>query len=68
MNLGEYLPANNLLILGAGLLIAVVAFLWFMRKPRNRHPLDNPHGRELDEERARHNAQGTTEAPPTRRP
>ena len=67
MSLSEYLPANNLFILLAGLLIAVVALLWFLRKPENRHPMDNPRGRELEEERARHNAQGVTDVPPTRK-
>lgn len=66
MNLGEYLPSNNLLILISFLVIAIAAFAWFMRKPRNRHPMAGEHGRELEERRARMNAQETTDVPPTR--
>lgn len=66
MSLGDYLPLNNLFLLLAGLAIAVVALLWFLRKPQNRHPMSGEHGRELDERRARENAQGVTEPPPTR--
>lgn len=67
MNVTEYLPANNLFILIAGLVFAVAALLWFLRKPRNRHPMDNPRGHDADEARARRNAQGTIDPPPTRR-
>lgn len=67
MNLGEYLPANNMFILIAVLAIAIGSFLWFLRKPRNRHPMEGEHGRELDERRARMNAEGSTDVPPTRR-
>jgi hypothetical protein len=67
MNLSDYLPANNLFILIAVFVVALVAFLVFLRKPANRHPMEGERGRELDEERARSNAQGTTDVPPTRR-
>jgi hypothetical protein len=67
MNTGEYLASNNLFILISGLAIAIVALLWFLRKPRNRHPMSGEHGRELEERRARMNAQETTDVPPTRR-
>lgn len=66
MNTGDYLASNNLFILIAGVVIAIVALLWFLRKPRNRHPMAGEHGRELDEQRARSNAQGETDVPPTR--
>ena len=67
MSTFEYLPANNLFILVSVFVIALVAFLWFLRKPQNRHPMDGPKGRMLDERRAKENAQGVTDTPPTRR-
>jgi hypothetical protein len=67
MNTGNYLAANNLLILVGGLAIAVFALIWFLRKPGNRHPMDNPAGRAAEERRARENVQDVVEAPPTRR-
>lgn len=67
MNTGEYLVSNNLFILVAVLAIAIVALLLFLRKPRNRHPMAGQHGRDLEERRARMNAQETTEVPPTRK-
>lgn len=67
MNTGDYLASNNLFILIAVVAVAIVALLMFLRKPRNRHPMDGEHGRDLDERRARMNAQGETDVPPTRR-
>jgi hypothetical protein len=67
MNLSDYLAANNMFILIAGFLVVLVAFLWFLRKPGNRYPMEGERGRQLDEERARGNAQETTDVPPTRR-
>lgn len=67
MDLGDYLAANNLFILISVVVVAIVALLWFLRKPKNRHPMDTPRGHELEERRARENAQGETEKPPTRR-
>lgn len=67
MSLSDYLPTNNLFILVAVFVIALVALLWFLRKPGNRHPMDGERGRDLDERRARHNAQDVTDVPPTRR-
>ena len=66
MNTGDYLASNNLFILIAVLAVAIVALLMFLRKPRNRHPLEGEHGRDLEERRARTNAQETTDVPPTR--
>jgi len=66
LSLGEYLPANNLFILISGLVILLVSFAMFMRKRRNRHPMEGQHGRDLEERRARMNAQSTTDVPPTR--
>ena len=67
MNTGEYLASNNLFILIAVLAIAIFALLRFLRKPQNRHPMEGEHGRELEERRARMNAQHETDVPPTRR-
>jgi hypothetical protein len=61
------IPTLALFTLITVAVIAIVMFLHFMRKRSNRHPLDNPHGRELDETRARQNMQGRTDVPPTRR-
>ena len=66
MSLGEYLPLNNLFLLLSGLAVAIIALVWFLRKPQNRHPMSGEHGRELEERRARENAQGVTERPPAR--
>lgn len=63
----DYMAANNLFLLGSVFLIVLVSFLWFLRKPQNRHPMDGPKGRMLDEKRAKENAQGVTEVPPSRR-
>jgi hypothetical protein len=68
MNTGEYLASNNLFILIAGLVVAIAALLWFLRKPGNRHPMAGERGRELEERRAKMNAQpDETDVPPTRR-
>ena len=67
MNTTDYMSANNLFILISVFVIALVGFLWFLRKPQNRHPMEGEKGRRLDEQRARENAQGTTDVPPTRR-
>jgi hypothetical protein len=67
MNLFDYLATSNLFILIAALAIAVVGLMLFLRKPQNRHPMAGPRGRALDERRARENAQGVTDIPPTRR-
>lgn len=67
MNTSDYLPANNLFLLIAVFVIAAIALLYFLRKPQNRHPMEGEKGRMLDEQRARENAQGTTDVPPTRR-
>lgn len=61
------IPILALFTLVAVLVIAVVLYLRFMRKPQNRHPLDSPEGRQMDQARARQNAQGRTEVPPTRK-
>jgi hypothetical protein len=67
MNLGDYLASQNLFILISVVVVAIVALLMFLRKPKNRHPMDNPAGRAAEERRARENAQGVTDIPPTRR-
>ncbi|NJC05552.1 LPXTG-motif cell wall-anchored protein [Sphingomonas kaistensis] len=67
MSTSDYLSANNLFILIGVFVIVLVAFLWFLRKPQNRHPMEGEKGRALDEARAQENAQGVTDVPPTRR-
>lgn len=69
MNTAEYLPSNNLFILISILVIAIGAFLWFMRKRSNRHPMDTPRGHEIEEQRRREALEArdhTIERPPTR--
>lgn len=66
MNLGEYLPANNLFILIAVVVVAIAMLLLFLRKPGNRHPMAGARGHDLEERRARENSQHVTEPPPTR--
>lgn len=66
MDTFNYLSANNLFILIGFLAVLVVGLLLFLRKPQNRHTMDGEHGRDLDERRARDNAEGVTDAPPTR--
>ena len=67
MNTGNYLAGNNLFILIAVVVVAIVSLLWFLRKPGNRNTMDGDRGRDLDEKRARSNAEGETDVPPTRR-
>jgi hypothetical protein len=69
MNTSEYLPSNNLFILISVLAIAIGAFLWFMRKRSNRHPMDTPRGHAIEEERTRQTLEArehTIDRPPTR--
>ncbi len=40
-----------LVTLGIFAVIAIVYFMWFSRKPENRHPMDTPAGRQADEDR-----------------
>ena len=67
MDIFNYMAANNLFILIAVVILAIVSLLLFLRKPGNRHTMDGPKGRALDERRARNNAQAETDVPPTRR-
>jgi hypothetical protein len=69
MNTAEYLPSNNLFILISILVIAIGMFAWFMRKRSNRHPMDTPRGRAIEEERTRQTLEArehTIDRPPTR--
>lgn len=43
--------ALNLFTLTAVLLIAVALLLWFLRKKSNRHPMDTPRGKAIEEKR-----------------
>ena len=68
MSLGDYLAANNLFILIAVFLVVLASLLWFLRKPSNRHPMEGERGRQLDEKRARGNAEDVVDVPDIRRP
>jgi hypothetical protein len=41
MTLFEYLPANNLAILGLGLVVLIALFAWFLRSRANRRAASN---------------------------
>lgn len=41
MSLFEYLPANNLAILGLGLIVLIAAFAYFLRSRSNRRAASN---------------------------
>lgn len=41
MTLFEYLPANNLAILGLSLVVLIVSFAWFLRRRGNRKAAAN---------------------------
>ncbi|GGK46605.1 hypothetical protein [Salinarimonas ramus] len=41
MNLFEYLPANNLMILGLSLVVLIALFAWFLRSRANRNAASN---------------------------
>ena len=49
MNANDLVPALMIFTLAAGLVIALVLFLRFLRKPRNRHPMDGERERNIDE-------------------
>ncbi len=51
MNTNELLPSLAIFTLIAVLIIAVVIFARFMRKPGNRHPMDTPRGKAIQEVR-----------------
>ena len=43
----------NIVTLVAVLIVALLAFLYFMRKRSNRHPMDTPEGKAAEEMRRR---------------
>lgn len=47
MSTGDYLSAQNLMILGTGLLVAIFALGFFLRKRSNRHPLEGQRERNV---------------------
>lgn len=49
MPTSDFVPALGLVILIAGLLIAVCLFMRFLRKPANRHPMDGQRERNIGE-------------------
>ena len=40
MSTTEYLSSQNLMILISGFVVAAIAFMYFMRKRSNRHPME----------------------------
>jgi len=66
LDTGDYLASNNLFILIAVVVLAIGALLWFLRKPQNRHPMDNPAGHAAEERRARENSEHIIDPPATR--
>lgn len=53
MDAGELLPGLSLLTLIIGAAILAILFALFMRKRKNRHPMDTPEGKAAEEMRRR---------------
>ena len=53
MSDGAFVPSLFLMTLIAGLVIAGIAFAYFMRKRSNRHPMDTPAGKAAEDSRRR---------------
>lgn len=51
MNANDLVPTLMIFTLAAGLVIALVLFIRFMRKPKNRHSMDGQRERSVDEMR-----------------
>ena len=49
MTSNALIPILMLFTLGAGLLIAIVLLMRFLRKPSNRHPMDGQPERNIEE-------------------
>ncbi len=49
MNANDLVPMLMMFTLVAGLVIALVLFIRFMRKPKNRHPMDGQRERNIEE-------------------
>ena len=62
----DLLSGLSLFTIAAVVVLAVAAYLRFMRKPANRHPMDNAKGAALDELRASEHGQTLRDTPPTR--
>lgn len=63
----DLLSGLSLFTIAAVVVVAIIAYLRFMRRPANRHPMDGPKGAALDERRAREHGQPLRDPPPTRR-
>lgn len=53
MDAGELLPGLSLMTLIIGAAILAILFALFMRKRKNRHPMDTPEGKAAEEMRRR---------------
>ena len=53
MNEGDLLPSLSLITLIVGAAILAIMFALFMRKRKNRHPMDTPEGKAAEEIRRR---------------
>ncbi|MBO6527093.1 hypothetical protein [Erythrobacter sp.] len=53
MDTGELLPGLSLITLIIGAAILAILFALFMRKRKNRHPMDTPEGEAAEEMRRR---------------
>jgi hypothetical protein len=63
MSLFEYLPANNLAILGLGLIVAIIAFAWFLRRKANRQAASNAFSGDPDRSALARKAERTDREP-----
>ena len=51
MNTGSFLASQNLMTMIGVLVVVVAGLLFFLRKRENRHPMDTPRGRAIEEAR-----------------
>ena len=63
----DLLSGLSLFTILAVVAVAVFAYVRFVRKPQNRHPMEGPRADALDERRAREHGQPLRDPPPTRR-
>ncbi|MDO9488869.1 MAG: hypothetical protein Q7J32_10885 [Sphingomonadaceae bacterium] len=63
----DLLSALSLFTIAVVVVLAGVLFVRFMRKPGNRHPLAGERGHQIEEARARENAQHIVDTPLIRR-
>lgn len=64
MNSSALLPALNLFTLVAIAVVLIGAFIWYMRKPSNRHPMDSERGRQIDAQRTKETLEARADETP----